>query len=253
MSLAPQTLALMFAAGGLAGAMNGIAGGGSFVSLPALIAVGVPPVAANASSTLALFPGGAASAWVYRKGLGTVCGLPLKPLFVATLAGGLLGSLLLLWTPTTVFNQVLPWLLLVATLTLAFGRQLGARLRARYQAGPGVVVAIQFLLGVYGGYFGGAVGLMMMAVWGLLHGADLKALNPPRTVMNIAANSAAVVCFVIAGVVAWPETLAMAVGALAGGYAGAWLGTRLPALLVRIFVLTVAVSMTAIFFLRAYR
>src|SRR5476649_2465109 len=101
--------------------MNALAGGGSFVTLPALIAAGVPSVAANASSTVALYPGGLASAWVYRSGLTHVAGVPLRPAFLATLAGGLLGALLLLWTPTGVFDRVLPWLLLVATLTLTFG------------------------------------------------------------------------------------------------------------------------------------
>jgi uncharacterized membrane protein YfcA len=243
---------LVLGAGFLAGAMNGIAGGGSFVTLPALIAAGVPPVSANASSTVALYPGGAASVWVYRHGLGPVCGLPLRPLLIATLVGGLLGALLLLWTPTAVFDRVLPWLLLVATLALAFGRQAGIILRARYRAGPAAVIGLQFVIGIYGGYFGGAVGLMMMAVWGLLDGADLKVLNAPRTVMVTAANTAAVVCFVIAGAVAWSLTLAMAAGALLGGYAGAWLGTRLPLVVVRIAVLAVAVGMTAVFFWRAY-
>ena len=100
-------------------------------------------------------------------------------MLAVTLAGGLAGALLLLWTPTTMFDQLLPWLLLVATLMLAAGPRLGAALRARLAAGPAVVLAIQVLLGLYGGYFGGAVGLMMIAAWSLLDGADFKALNVP--------------------------------------------------------------------------
>jgi uncharacterized membrane protein YfcA len=158
---------LLLAAGFAAGAMNALAGGGSFVTLPALIAAGVPSVAANASSTVALYPGGAASAWVYRDGLGAICGIPLRPALAATLVGGLIGAVLLLSTPTRLFDHLLPWLLLVATATLAFGPKAGPLIRARFSAGAGTVVAIQFLLGVYGGYFGGAVGLMMAAAWSL--------------------------------------------------------------------------------------
>ncbi|HEY0419342.1 MAG TPA: TSUP family transporter, partial [Acetobacteraceae bacterium] len=100
-------LPLLLAAGLLAGAMNALAGGGSFVTLPALIAAGVPSVQANASSTLALYPGGVASVWTYRDGLGPVCGVPLRPLLVVTLVGGLAGGLLLLWTPSSIFDAVL--------------------------------------------------------------------------------------------------------------------------------------------------
>lgn len=243
---------LILGAGLLAGAMNALAGGGSFVSLPALIAAGVPPVAANASSTVALYPGGAASAWVYRDGLKDVCGIPVRPALIATLAGGLAGALLLLWTPTRVFDQVLPWLLLLATVMLALGPRIGPFLQSRFSAGVRTVLALQFLLGIYGGYFGGAVGLMMMAAWSLLHSADVKAMNPPRTLMVTAANTVAVVCFAIAGAVWWTEAAVMALGALAGGYGGARLGKRLPPAVVRAATIVFAIAMTAIFFVRAY-
>ena len=239
-------------AGILAGMMNALAGGGSFVALPALIAAGLPSVAANASSTLALYPGGIASAIVYRDGLRRVCGVPLGPTLAATLAGGLAGALLLLWTPSTLFDRMLPWLLLAATLTLAFGPRLGPAVRARFRAGPPVVIAIQFALGLYGGYFGGAVGLMMVAAWSLLDGADIKALNAPRTMLVSAANSVAVLCFIVAGAVQWPDALLMGAGALLGGYGGARLGRILPAAAVRRATLALAASMTAAFFLRAY-
>lgn len=243
---------LLIGAGLLGGGMNALAGGGSFVTLPALIAAGVPSVAANASSTVALYPGGAASAWVYRQGLGTVCGLPIRPTLLTTLAGGLLGALLLLWTPTSLFDQFLPWLLLTATLTLAFGPRLGVALRTRVRIGAPLVLTIQLLLGIYGGYFGGAVGLMMMAIWCLLDTADLKALHPPRTLMVTAANTIAVLCFVLAGVVAWPATLALGSGALLGGIAGARLGRKLPSQMVRTATLWIAFGMTLAFFWRAY-
>jgi hypothetical protein len=184
-----DSLLLVSTAGLLAGAMNALAGGGSFVSLPALIAAGVPPVQANASSTVALFPGGVASAWAYRDGLGPVGSVELRPLLIATLCGGFAGAVSLLCTSSTAFSFVLPWLLLIASLALAFGRRLGQLLRGRWHIHARAVLAVQFLLGIYGGYFGGAVGIMMIAMWGLLDKRDLKSLNAPRTLLVSAANA----------------------------------------------------------------
>ena len=123
-------------AGLIAGAMNALAGGGSFVSLPALIAAGVPSVQANASSTVALFPGGAASVWAYRDGLSPVGPASLRALLIATLAGGAIGGLLLLSKPSQAFDVILPWLLLMASVTLAFGRRAGEWLRKRCKIAP---------------------------------------------------------------------------------------------------------------------
>jgi uncharacterized membrane protein YfcA len=240
------------AAGLLAGAMNALAGGGSFVSLPALLAAGLPPVSANASSTVALYPGGAASVWVYRDGLEEVGEVPLKPLLVVTIIGGLAGALLLLSTSDVAFNRILPWLLLVATIVLVLGPRLGALLRQRFRAGRKTVLVIQFALGVYGGYFGGAVGLMMMAAWSLLDTADVKQMAPARTLMVTGANTIAAICVSVAGAVWWPQTITLAAGALAGGYVGAWLGKRLPAKVVRGGTILIASGMTAVFFMRAY-
>lgn len=246
-----EHLLLLAGAGLLAGAMNALAGGGSFVTLPALIAAGVPSVAANASSTVALYPGGLASAWVYRQGLAEVCGVPIRPMLIVTLIGGLAGSLLLLWTPSSTFDVILPWLLLTATLALAFGPKVTPWLQKHARVGAAPILAIQFALGVYGGYFGGAVGLMMMAAWSLLAGVDLKQLNPPRTLMVSAANSIAVLCFVVAGAVRWRETLLLAVGALIGGYLGAHVGRRLDPRVVRGATIALSVAMTVAFFVRA--
>ena len=244
---------LVCGAGLLAGAMNALAGGGSFVSLPALIAAGVPSVAANASSTVALFPGGAASAWAYRDWLGPPVGsVSLRALLPATLAGGVIGAVLLLWTPIRTFDLVLPWLLLLAALALGFGRQLGARLRQRWRVRPAAVLAAQFALAVYGGYFGGAVGIMMMAVWGLLDGSDLKNLNAPRTLLVTAANAMAVLIFILAQAVYWRETAPMLVAATLGGYGGAQIGRRAPAKAIRAGTVLLTAAITLAFFARAY-
>ena len=247
-----HSLLLVFCAGLLAGGMNALAGGGSFVSLPALIAVGVPAVQANASSTVALFPGGLASAWAYRDGLGPIGEVRLRALLIATLLGGLVGAVLLLRTSSTAFSIALPWLLLVASLALAFGRRLGQAMRARWRMRASVVLIIQFALGIYGGYFGGAVGIMMLAIWGLLDKRDLKTLNAPRTVLVSAANAVAVATFIIARVVHWPETIVMLVAAVIGGYGGAQLGRRAPPEVIRAGTLLVTTGITLVFFVRTY-
>ncbi len=243
---------LLICAGLLAGVMNALAGGGSFVTLPALIGAGIPSVQANASSTVALLPGGLASAWTYHVRLGSVCGVAMRRLLAATLAGGLAGSLLLLWTPASAFNLILPWLLLFATLALAFARRLSAALRGRFHIRPGAVLCIQCALGVYGGYFGGAVWLMMVACWSILGESDVKALNEPRTLLVSAANTVAALAFILAGAVRWPETLAVLAGGAIGGYAGARLGRVLPPGLTRVMTLLTTAGITAVFFLRAY-
>jgi uncharacterized membrane protein YfcA len=243
---------LIAGAGLIAGAMNALAGGGSFVSLPALIAAGVPSVAANASSTVALFPGGAASAWAYRDGLGAVGAASLKSLLLTTLAGGAIGAMLLLCTPITIFDVLLPWLLLLATLALSLGEKLGERLRRRWHIRPAAVLTIQFVLAIYGGYFGGAVGIMMMAVWGLLDSRELKSLNAPRTLLVSAANAVAVLTFILAQAVHWHETMIMLVAATLGGYGGAQLGRRAPAKAVRAGTVLLTSLITLAFFARAY-
>ena len=243
---------LVGGAGLLAGTMNALAGGGSFVTLPALIAVGVPSVQANASSTVALVPGGAVSAWAYREGLGPVGSASLRSLIAVTLLGGVSGALLLLWTPSRIFDFILPWLLLTATLVLTFGRGLGEALRRRWHIGPATVLPIQFSLGVYGGYFGGAVGIMMMAVWGLLDSRELKSLNAPRTLLVTLANSLAALTFILAGAIRWPETLVMVVASAVGGYGGAQIGKRAPSYIVRGCTLFLTACITLAFFVKTY-
>jgi len=247
-----DSFVLLLGAGLLAGAMNAIAGGGSFFTLPALVLAGVPSLAANASSTVALFPGGLASVWAYREDLQPVNGVSLRPLLVVSLLGGFLGSMLLLLTPQTAFDRVLPWLLLWATLTFAVGRRLGEALRQRVRITAPPVLVLQFLLAIYGGYFGGAVGIMMMAVWSLLSPADLHGLNPAKTLLVAATNAVAVLCFVVAGKVAWLETLTLLGAAAVGGYGGARLARRMNPGALRLGVILVSVLMTIAFFVRAH-
>jgi uncharacterized protein len=247
-----NSLWLIAGSGVLAGMMNALAGGGSFVTLPALIAVGIPSVTANTTSTVALFPGQIASAWTYRDGLGDIGSVSLRSLLAATFLGGVIGALLLLRTPITAFDFILPWLMAVATVALTFGRRVGESLRRRWRIGAPVVMAVQFGLGVYGGYFGGGVGIMMMAVWSLLSERTLKSFNAPRTLMVCAANTVAVFIFIAAHAVMWREGLVMLVGAVIGGIGGANIGRRAPAGVIRVGTLLLSVAITLGFFARAY-
>ena len=246
--------ALIIAAAGLvAGAMNALAGGGSFVTLPALLATGMPSITANATSTVALWPGGLASAVVYRDGLRPIGGVDARILLGITVVGGMIGAGLLLYTPERLFDRLLPWLALLATLALAFSRRIGPWMQDRLGSGARpLLLAGQLSLGVYGGYYGGAVGLMMTALWSLIDGAGIKALAGARVVMSTAANAAAIACFALAGIVDWSTALLLGGGALVGGYGGARISRRLPAAAVRTATLAICVAITASFFVRAY-
>lgn len=244
-------IALLAAAGLLAGAMNAIAGGGSFVSFPAMVAAGLPPVIANVSSTVALFPGTLASTFAYRRHFGPVAGLRLGLMLPISLAGGLAGAVLLLATPARLFDAVIPFLLLLATLTFAFGARVGLALRRAVTIKPSALPVLQFVIATYGGYFGGAVGLMMMAMWSLLTAnADLKATAPMRVLLVSSANGAAVVWFIATGAVRWPETLAMLSASVIGGYLGARLTQILHPRVVRGFIVALTATVTGAFFAR---
>jgi uncharacterized protein len=247
----PHFLPLVLA-GLLAGTMNAVAGGGSFVSFPVMVLVGLPPINANATSTVALFPGTVASTCAYRDDLRGVAGIGLKMLLPISLVGGVVGAILLLVTPGAAFDLVIPWLLLLATLTFAGGRHLGDRLRRYVHIGRPAFLVIQFILSIYGGYFGGAIGLMMMAVWTLIDSSELKSMAATRTILVSAANGAAVLCFAVAGAVRWTEMLAMMVSAIAGGYYGARFARHLPPAWLRWFVVVLSGTVTVAFFMRRY-
>jgi uncharacterized protein len=244
---------LIFAAGLLAGVMNSAAGGGSFVTLPVLVFAGVPSVIANTTSTVALFPGSFAGAWAYRHDFVPFDGVSMRALWVASVAGGLVGALLLLFTSVTTFDAIFPWLLLFGTLAFTFGRQAGAALRRVVHIGPGALLVGQFVLAIYGGYFGGAVGIMTLAVWSLFFVAKINAMNAAKTLLVGSMNATAVVCFIIAGKVWLPQAAVMMVAATLGGYFGARVTRRLPQEKVRLGITALTFVMTAAVFYRAYR
>lgn len=248
----PAQLALAGAAGLVGGMMNALAGGGTFATMPALLSIGTPANIANATSNLALLPGAATSAWSFRDELKPVGGLPVRLLAGITFAAGLLGSWLLVVTPGRAFDLIVPWLLLLAFIAIAFGRGAAAWLSRRVTIGPRTLVAAQALLGTYGGYFGGGVGIMTTATYGLLAGETPRSMFAPRTLMLAVANLAAAFVFVAFGMVRWEACLPMLLGGIAGGWLGAGVGKRLPAVAVRWWTILVTAATTLVFFVRAY-
>jgi uncharacterized membrane protein YfcA len=246
-------ITLIFAAGMVAGAMNSAAGGGSFITLPALIFSGVPSVSANASSTVALFPGSLVGAWAYREEYKAFIGVPMKAMLWVSLSGGLIGALLLYSTPSTIFDRLIPWLLMIGTLAFAFGPRIGILLRRVIHIGPAALLIGQAVLGIYGGYFGGAVGIMMMAVWSLFGITDIKAMNAAKTLLVGVTNSTAVLCFAASGMVLWPQACTMLIGAVIGGYVGARCARRLNPYYLRAGITTFNVIMTLLFFMRSLK
>ena len=232
--------------------MNALAGGGTFATLPALIVLGLPANSANATSNVALLPGAATSAWAFRDEIAPVGGVSPWLLAGVTFAAALGGSMLLVLTPTTLFDFIIPWLLLFASLVLAFGKRAASWLHDRVTIGTRTLIAAQGVLGVYGGYFGGGLGLMTTAIYGLLAGVEPRGLFAHRTLLLAVANSAAAIVFITTGLVVWPAALPMLIGAIVGGWAGARVGKSLPAGGVRAWTLLVTIGTTIVFFWRAY-
>lgn len=253
---------LLFVAALVAGALNSVAGGGSFFSFPALLFTGVPPVNANATNTAAVWPGSMASVGAYRRELGKER-RELLILAPVSLVGGLLGARLLLGTSQSTFSKLLPYLMLLATLVFILGPRLTAWMRARstraiglkaLHAGPSWrtllgIGAAQFVISIYGGYFGGGIGILMLAALGLMGMENIHEMNALKTVLASIINGVAAVAFIIYGAVFWAQALLMIVAAIIGGYAGAAFARRLDPKAVRAFVIVVAVSMTVYFFL----
>lgn len=240
----------------LGGAMNAVAGGGSFITFPSLIFSGVPPVPANATNTVALWTGLIFSSGAFRQHL-NVRRRVLIALMAVSLAGGSIGAVLLIRTPAHTFMRLIPWLMLAATLLFILGRRLlpANRRPENYETGSGHLVAaslVQFLIAIYGGYFGGGMGIVILAMLTALGMADIHAMNALKTILSGATNGVAVIVFIAAHAVFWPQALVMIVGAAAGGYFGARYSLRLAQKYVRGFVMLTGSGMTIYFFLRAY-
>lgn len=223
-----------------------------FATLPALIALGLPANLANATSNVALLPGAAASAWTFRDELEPVAGISVKILVALTFGFGMIGSLLLVLTPTRTFDVLVPWLLLFALLVMLYGQRASNWLHARVTIGQRTLLGAQALLGIYGGYFGGGVGLITTALYGLLAKIEPRNLFAVRVTTLAAANFAAAFVFVGFRMVGWWACVPMLIGSIAGGWLGAVLGKRLSARTIRIWTILVTSGTTVVFFVRAY-
>jgi uncharacterized membrane protein YfcA len=237
------------AAAFFAGVLNTVAGGGTFLTFPALVYTGVPAVAANATSAVAVFPGYLGGAVGFRGELAAFDRRTLWKTTGLTALGGLIGSILLLVSSNQAFSLVVPFLLAFATLTFAFGVRIQAWVKSRRAASEAGPMGI-LLVSVYGGYFNGGLGIMLLALFSLWGMRDLNAMNGLKTGLSFVLSAISVATFALAGLVAWPQALVMMGAATLGGYAGAPVARALPPALVRAIVIAVGVTMSAIFFAR---
>lgn len=232
-----------------AGVLNAIAGGGSFLTFPALVFAGVPPLAANATSAMAVSPGYLGSVLGFRSELRALPRALLKREVLIAAVGGLMGAGLLLVTPDRVFSGLVPWLLLLATGLFAAGPWLGKRHGGQGQTAwrlPG-------LLGVaiYGGYFNGGLGILLMALYTLTGEGRLNTVNALKNLNSFVLSLLSVAAFAVAGAIVWPQAIWMMALATAGGWAGARWAKRLPARWVRGWVIGTGLVMSGVFFFRA--
>ena len=243
-------LLLIFAAGLWAGLQNALAGGGSFVTLPALIMSGMSPLAANITSTVALFPGQVTSGLAGRSLVTGTGRLSFKALFGISVVGGALGGLLLLNTPSSIFSRLVPWLVLFATAMFAWGsfRRKPANLAAA-QIGPVPTGIAQFFIAIYGGYFGGGIGFLMMAALSMA-GVTARHAAATKNVLASVMNAAAVALFVTSPLVHWPQAIALGAGAILGGLAGVWALRRVNERWLRIAIVCIGLALTVGLFVK---
>ena len=237
-----------------AGAVNAIAGGGTLLTFPALIgAAGLSERAANVTSTVALCPGSFAGMWGYRKELAE-CGRWVPLLTAPSVAGGIIGSLLLVLLDAAYFAAIVPWLVLLAAVLFLLQPRLVAWMQRHRPAGPptkralGVILVAQFLIGVYGGYFGAGIGILMLSSLGFLGLANIHQMNALKSHLAFCMNAVSVAIFVVHGEIHWPYGLAMAAAAILGGFFGAKLALRMKPSWVRAVVIVVGFGLSAYFF-----
>jgi uncharacterized membrane protein YfcA len=241
---------LVFAAAFFGAALNAAAGGGSFLTLPALIYAGIPAVAANATGTTALLPGYLASTWGFRDDLGAPRAVHMPALLLTCVAGGGLGAGLLIATSNQAFRALVPWLLLFATALFAFGPAL-LRLLGRHpeqHATPAQALGGLFAVSVYGGYFNGGLGVLLLALLTLIGETQLNRMNALKNALSAVLTVFAVGLYAAAGTVRWGWVALMLPAVLLGGYAGARLARRIPRELLRWGIVGVGLVMSALFF-----
>jgi uncharacterized membrane protein YfcA len=242
-------IALLFISGVLTGAINAVAGGGTFLSFGALTLAGIPPVVANATSSITQFPGYVTSTLAYWSDFKTFWRGALA-LVLASLLGGLLGAWILLQLDNPSFREMVPWLLLAATALFAAGPWLKPAPRPGQEAAVGGVFGwvLQFVTSIYGGFFGAGMGVMMLATLGLSQPGDYHRLNALKNMLATVIAAVAIVVFVWGGVVAWPQAFVMIPGVAIGGWSGVWVARRVPQAYMRWTVIAVGVFLAGYYF-----
>lgn len=251
---------ILVLAGGTAGIMNSIAGGGTLVTFPTLIYLGLPSIAANATSTVALLPATFGGAVGYRTKIRQI--VPWLKLFVpVSLLGGLIGGILLVQTPTKTFDSMVPFLILFATVLFmaqsSFARFFGSRKMPSHQGGPSKKwiygsVLFQFGVALYGGYFGAGIGILMLASLGVLGFEDIHEMNTLKVILGFLINIVAAIYFIASGLIFWSDALVMACGAVVGGYSGAHFAQKVPQKKVRFAITLIGLIISAVMFYRQF-
>lgn len=230
--------------------MNAVAGGGTFLTFPSLTFAGLSLLSANATSTVALWPGTVSSAIALRQQWAAY-GRRLIGLLVISLAGGLVGALLLLRVSSDALGQIFPYLLLTATLLFAFKSRLEQQRMGNSSTPVWLQTVVLFLVAIYGGFFGGGLGIMLMAAFSLLGLPDLRNANALKVLLALAVNGISVVTFILSDVIIWPSALVMVGGSILGGYLGALYAKRVSPARLRMIIVTIGLVLTVYFFWRA--
>lgn len=243
-------LTLIITAAFFAGVLNSIAGGGSFLTLPALVYIGVPIIPANATSTVSVFPGYISGTVGFMAELKAFDRRQLITMTILSVIGGVLGALLLLVTPSQVFNAVVPWLLLFATLLFAFGDKINKLVPRPKKLDLNRGWFSTLLVTIYGGYFNGGLGIVLLALFSTLGFKDIQLMTGLKNAMSAILSASSVITFALAGIIYWNEAMLMMVAATIGGYCGTILVRRLPQTFVRYFIIAIGAVITIAFFLR---
>ena len=249
---------VLFCAALLGGAVNSVAGGGGFIAFPALLFTGMPSINANATNTVALWPGTLASTGAYRKALSVDLLRRILPLIIITFLGSIFGSALLLKTRQSTFDHMVPWLLLSATVLFSLGGKLTAWINRHHsESGPSLgrvagITLLQLCVAIYIGYFGAGVGIVMLALLSMMGMENIHSMNGLKALLATCGNAMAVIVFIFAHAVVWPQAILMVFGGGLGGYAGAWYAQKMEPRHVRYVVIAIGYSMTTYFFWRVY-
>lgn len=250
--------AAAFAAATIAGAINSVAGGGTLISFPTLLWIGLPSITANATSTVGIWPGSVGSIWGFRRELKQT-DPRLRMLVIPSIIGGGAGAYLLRLTPSSVFDKLVPFLLLFATTILASNNLIRKALKIGQGSDHAApenlmgIMAIQLVIGLYGGYFGAGIGIMMLSALTIYGMTDLLRMNALTSLFGMSINAIAAATFIVTGMVRWPVVAAMVVGSVIGGYGAAGIARKIGSVAVRRFVIFVGFSISAFLLIRLLR